>query len=86
MPNAFLSILGMVYGVVEHVADKLAVAGGYTTCHTELSEKSESVKSVSENGVLGVSAVTCWLNPLCGTVAAGGARHATLPCKVAVAL
>ena len=61
MPNAFLCILGMVYGVVEHVADKLAVAGNYAICCAEWSEK--SVKSVSENGVVGVSAVTCRLDP-----------------------
>ena len=79
MPNAFLRILGMVYGVVEHVADKLAVAGGYVTCCAESSEKSESGKSFSANDFLGMSAVTCRLDPSCDTVAAGGLQHAPLP-------
>ena len=83
MPNAFLRILGTVYGVVEHVADKLAVAGAVVTCRAESSEK--SAKSISENGVLGVSAVTCRLDPSCGTVAAGDLQRAPLPCEVAVA-
>ena len=86
MPNAFLRILGTVYGVVEHVADKLAVAGKYVTCRAESSEKSESGKSVSENDVLGVSTVTCQLDPSCDSVDAGGLWCAPLLCEVAVAL
>ena len=55
------------------------------TCRAESSEKSESGKLVSENDFLGVSAVTCRLELLCCTVAAGGLRHAPLPCEIAVA-
>ena len=72
MPNAFLRISGTVYGVVEHVADKLAVAEGYMTCRAESLERLESGKPVSKNGFLGVSAVTCRFDPLCITVDAGG--------------
>ena len=83
MPDAFLRILGTVYGVVEHVADKLAVAGEYMTCRAESLEKSESVL---EKDVLGASAVTCRFDPSCDTFVAGGLRHAPLPCEVVVAL